>query len=205
MAWAARPSPRPVKPSLSVVVARTVTHPGSEASAAASRSCIFSRREAIRGSSPIEDAIRVDQFPAGCAHFGVGASEQVERVGALPALFARGKERADVSQPGRAEQGVDQRVCDHVTVRVPRKTTRVFDADTAQHERHAVREGMRVDAEADSELAHCLSSSSQLSTRARSSAVVTFCRRRSPSTQRTRPPRLSTSAAQSVASSCSSA
>src|SRR6185503_19107702 len=49
-AWAARPSPRPVKPSLSVVVARTLTSPPPSASE--SRRRISPRCAAMRGSSP---------------------------------------------------------------------------------------------------------------------------------------------------------
>ena len=51
-ASAASPSPRPVKPSLSVVVARTFTRPGSTPIASASFARIASRSGAILGSSP---------------------------------------------------------------------------------------------------------------------------------------------------------
>jgi hypothetical protein len=40
-------------------------------------------------------------------------------------------------------------VRDHVAVRSARETTRRVERDTAEHERHAVRERVRVDAEPD--------------------------------------------------------
>src|SRR5437870_8729275 len=52
-AWAARPSPRPVKPSSSVVVARTVTRSMSTPIAPASRAPIATRTSEILGRSPI--------------------------------------------------------------------------------------------------------------------------------------------------------
>src|SRR5207302_546768 len=52
-AWAARPSPRPVKPRPSVVVARTLTLPSSRPIAPARRAAIASRTSAILGRSPI--------------------------------------------------------------------------------------------------------------------------------------------------------
>src|SRR5439155_16359674 len=51
-AIAASPSPRPVNPRRSVVVARTVTTPGATPIASASRSSIAARKGAIRGASP---------------------------------------------------------------------------------------------------------------------------------------------------------
>ena len=67
----------------------------------------------------------------------------------MPALVPGGKERADVAEPGRAEQGVDERVGDHVAVGVAGEATRVLDLDAAEDERDALLERMRVEAEAD--------------------------------------------------------
>ena len=50
-----------------------------------------------------QDAVRVHQHIAGVAHLRVRVSEQVERVGAVPAGVSGGEERADVAEPGRPE------------------------------------------------------------------------------------------------------
>ena len=147
-ASAASPSPRPVKPSRSVVVARTLTRSGSTPSAPARRLRISSRWPAIRGSSPIRTQSAFTSAKPGLADLRVGVAQQVERVGALPALVAGGEERADVAEPRRAEHGVDEGVRDHVAVRVAGEAARVLDRDPAEHERHAVLERVRVDARA---------------------------------------------------------
>ena len=120
-ATAASPSPRPVKPRPSVVVARTVTRPGLDAERLREPR---PHRSAERRDPRLladEHAVRVHELPAGLAHLRVGAREQVERRGALPLGRARGEERADVAESRRAEERVDQRVRDHVAVRVARR------------------------------------------------------------------------------------
>src|SRR5207237_2826828 len=69
-------------------------------------------------------------------------------------LLARRKERADVAEAGRAEDGVGERVGDHVAVRVSRETAGMVEADAAEHERHAVLERVRIDAGADPQAGH---------------------------------------------------
>ena len=92
-ACAASPSPRPVKPRKSVVVARTLTRPTSTPSAPASR---LAHRLPVRRDPwllPDQDAVGVDELEARLAHVPVGLGEQLERVGAAVALVV-GRERA---------------------------------------------------------------------------------------------------------------
>src|SRR5438874_3001 len=99
-------------------------------------------------------AVRVDELPPRLADLSGGAPEQIERRSACPFRLAGWKQQADVSEPCRTEQRVDQRMRDHVAVRVAREAARRVDRDAPEHERNTVREGMRVDAEPDPELAH---------------------------------------------------
>ena len=143
-----------MKPSRSVVVARTATRSGSTPSAPASRTRIASRSGGDPRLLADQDAVGVDELPAGLAHLPVGLREQLQRVDALRRLVARREERADVAEARRAEDGVDERVRDHVAVGVAREPARVVEADAAEHERHAVLERVGVDAHADPELGH---------------------------------------------------
>ena len=148
-ACAASPSPRPVKPSPSVVVARTLTSPPSTDLGQPPAHLL-----AVRGDLRLladEHAIRVDEHPALLAHLRVGLTQQVEAVGAAEALVARREQRADVAEPGSAEQRVDQRVREHVAVGVAGEAARMVDRHAAEHERHAVDERVRVDTDPDAQ------------------------------------------------------
>ena len=101
-----------------------------------------------------QHTVGVDERVARLAHLRVGVAEEMERVGAVPARVAGGEERADVAEPCGPEHGVDESVCDHVAVRVPREPAGMVDRDAAEHEPHVVLERVRVDAEADAELRH---------------------------------------------------
>ena len=106
-----------------------------------------------------QHTVRVDQTPAGLANLPVGIAQQVERVGATEGGIARGKQRADVAEPGGAEDGVDQRVREHVAVRMAGEPPRVIEGDTTEHERHPGLQGVSVDADADP-VAHRITSAS---------------------------------------------
>ena len=153
-AWAARPSPRPVKPSRSVVVARTLTDCRVDSK------CIgetATHLVPVRGDARLladEDAVGADERVAGLADLRVRVAQELERVCALPALVAGREQRADVAETGRAEQGVDERMRDHVAVRVAGEAARMLDRDAAEDERHAVLQSMRVDAEPDAQVRH---------------------------------------------------
>src|SRR4029077_17869788 len=76
----------------------------------------------------------------------------------------------DVALAGRAEDRVDQRMDDHVAVRVTRETGLAGEVDACEHERHPVLEPMRIDPEPDAEIAHP-SGSSRASRRSKSVTV----------------------------------
>ena len=84
-----------------------------------------------------EHAVGVDEPPARRPHLRVGLGQQRERRDAAEALVARGEERADVAEPGRAEQRVDQRVREDVAVGVAGEAARMVELDPAEHERDA--------------------------------------------------------------------
>src|SRR5207249_10403588 len=84
-----------------------------------------------------EDHVRVRQLPAIVPDPCPGPCEQVERIGARECGVCGGEERADVFEPGRAEQGVGQRVGEDVAVRVARQAAWMLDPNAAEPERGA--------------------------------------------------------------------
>ena len=92
-----------------------------------------------------QHAVGVDELVAGLPHLPVGLAEQLQRVRSAVALVVGREERPDVREPRCAEQGVGERVGDHVAVGVPGEPARMVDRDPAEHERHARLEGVRVD------------------------------------------------------------
>src|SRR5581483_9547818 len=98
-----------------------------------------------------EHAVRVDERPAGGLDAPVGLGEQVERRRAAKALVPRREQRADVTEPGRAEHRVDERVREHVAVRVTSEPAVVLELDAAEDERHTPLEGVRIDADPDAQ------------------------------------------------------
>ena len=101
-----------------------------------------------------EHAVGVHELPAGILDALVGDAEEVERRGALPLRLAGREERADVLQAGSAEQRVDERVREHVAVGVADEPARVLDPDTAEDERDAFGQDVRVDADPHPEVRH---------------------------------------------------
>ena len=122
-----------------------------------------------------EDAIRVHELEPGHANDLVAPLEQPDRGRVEPLRVGRGEELADVSLPGRAEDRVDERVGDHVAIRVARQPRLAGKVDACEHERDPVREPVRVHAEPDPQVAH-----SQEATSTRSAAPVTLSRCGSP-------------------------
>ena len=114
--------------------------------------------------------VGVDELPAAFLHLSPRLAQELDRVRSLVLRIAGREERADVRHAGRAEDRVRQRVCKHVAVGMARQPTRVIDANAAEHERNAVHEGVRVEAGADTELAH--PSGSCLRTRASNTLTV---------------------------------
>ena len=96
----------------------------------------------------------IHQLPAFRPDPRIGVAEQVERVGAAPSLIPRREQRADVAQTGRADESVEERVRHDVAVGVTGEPTVEIDANTAEHQRDADGEGVRVHAQPDAELRH---------------------------------------------------
>jgi len=100
------------------------------------------------------DAVGVDELEAGVPHLPVRRGEQDERVGAPVALVVGRKERTDVAEPGRSEERVGEGMRHDVSVRMADESPRMVDAHAAENERDALAERVRIDAEADAEVAH---------------------------------------------------
>jgi hypothetical protein len=103
---------------------------------------------------PDQDAVGVHELPPIGAHLRVGRLQELERVDTRRGGRIRWEERADVPEAGRAENCVDQRMRDHVAVGVAGEAARIVEVNTAEDERHAVLERVRVDTEADAQVSH---------------------------------------------------
>src|SRR5262245_49560972 len=101
-----------------------------------------------------QDAVRVHELEAAHPDDLVAPLEQPDRRGVEPLRVRRREELADVPLAGRAEDRVDQRVCDHIAVRMPGKPGLTREVDAGQHERDPVLEAVRVDSEPDPQIAH---------------------------------------------------
>ena len=141
---------RPVKPSWSVVVARTFTSAPSERVGQALAHLVAARGDARLLAD--QDAVGVHDRPPRLAHLPVRLAQQLDAVGAAEPLVSRREQRADVAEPGGAEDRIGERMRDHVAVGVAREPTRVIEPHAAEHERDAVRERVRVDAHADTKV-----------------------------------------------------
>ena len=137
------PSPRPIQPMPSLLVALTLTR--AEV-ASAEDPLHLGRKGPIRGSSQIERRVDVDDPARDRADHG---AQQVDRVGVAPGLVVVGEERADVALAGGAEQGVDHGVGEHVGVGVPGEAARVIDLDPAEDEAAPLGEAVAVVADPD--------------------------------------------------------
>ena len=129
----AMPSPRPIQPIPSLLVALTLT-----------------RAEVASASDPLHlgpvgaearlladhGGVDVDDRPGDRADHG---AQQVDRVGAPPALVVVGEHRADVAAAAGAEDGVDHRVGEDVGVGVAGEAALVLDLDPAEDQRAARR------------------------------------------------------------------
>ena len=110
------PSPRPIAPMPSLVVALTLT--GAESASARLRS-ISAWWGPSCGSSQITVASTLTTAPGERPDHD---PQQVDRVGVAPALLVvGGKSVAEVAEPGGAEQRVDHRVGEDVGVGVARR------------------------------------------------------------------------------------
>src|SRR5205823_3736767 len=143
---------------------------------------------------------------AGVPHDPGCLGQQIEARSALIARVIGRKVRADVSQPGSTEDGVDDRVGEHVSVGMPVQPAWVLDAHAAEHESPALLQGMNVVADSHphvDETASC--SLISASTTSKSSGVVSLMFEGSPSTTVTSWPVAATSCASSSPTSPASA
>ncbi len=122
------PSPAPIQPMPSLVVALTAT--GAESASARFRS-ISARWGPIRGASQISVASTFDTRPR---RLPSATAQQVEGVGVSPALVVRREQRAEVPQAARSEHGVDHGVGEHVGVGMALEASLVRDLDAAEHQ-----------------------------------------------------------------------
>ena len=153
VAIAATPSPRPVRPSPSVVVAETETGAPDGG------------RERRRGLGPartqagaVADHLdgHVADLEAGRPHPRCGLGQQGRAGGAGPLRLRRAEVRSEVAEPRRREQGVARGVRRHVAVGVTLEALRlVGPGEAGEVQRHAVDEPVDVGADADAgELVH---------------------------------------------------
>ncbi len=150
-ACAEMPSPRPVKPSFSLVVALTLMQSSSTCSSAARRSPHRLRVRADLGPFADHGDIGIAQAPAARMQQAHAVIEELRAVGALPARIRWREMLADVAQRQRAEQGVAQRVDHHVAIAVGKHAALVRHAHAAEHDVVALAEGVDVIALADAE------------------------------------------------------
>ena len=116
VASAARPSPRPVRPSPSVVVPATETGAPSTSDSTFSASA---RRMESRGLLAITCTEALVTVNPAAQHPGEHLGQQRRSGCSGPARIIGAENRAEVAQPGRAEQCIAQRVRGDVTVGMP--------------------------------------------------------------------------------------
>ena len=75
--------------------------------------------------------------------------EKNRRVGVLPARIARRKEAANVACRHRAQQRIGNRVQQHVAIRMSGQALGMFQRHSANSQRHAWLECVRVPAKSD--------------------------------------------------------
>ena len=198
MAKAAMPSPRPVKPSPSLVVAFTPTRPASIPAISAMRARIaLAVRRDLR---PLADErhVEMDDAAAAFAHAAHRVGEEAVGRSALPLRVGGRKVLADIAVADRAEQRVGQRMEADIGVGMADEAPVVRDLDAAEPDGVARAEGMHVET-----LGRCASPSPREHPfRGVESppASVSFMLPRWPSTTRTGRPASAATAASSVRS-----
>ena len=180
------PSPRPVKPSFSLVVALTADAADGNAGdlGDARAHGVAMRRDARRFAHDrhveMRDHAARARAPARRRRRENGPTTAPFHCGSLG-----GKCDADIAVGERAENGVDQRMQRHIGVRMPGHAARMRDAHAAEHDMIAVGEGVHVEAVAGAHIGQSVARCS-ISARAKSSLVVTFTLPASPSNTLTR-------------------
>ena len=146
VAWAAMPSPRPVKPRRSVVVAFTLTRSGSIPSKSASRAVMAGRWGPIFGRSQMRVTSTLTMRPPRVCHQIAGMGGEERGVRAAPPGI-RGREVfADIAGGERPQDRVHQGVQSHVGVRMAGEGEFVGDVDAAEAHLAARAEAVHVEA-----------------------------------------------------------
>ena len=96
------------------------------------------------------DAIQIFDFPAGLANFFVRDRQHLGRIPPAVFLGRVRKQLADVSQTSAAQHRVGNRVQQHIGVAVPDGVMVVRQRQTAQYQRSARRQAMRVVSDSNS-------------------------------------------------------
>src|SRR5690606_40967283 len=100
--------------------------------------------------------------------------------------------RADIAERGRTEQRIANGMQEHVAVGMRANASGMGDLHSAERHEVAIREGVHVEALADSKLSHrCPRAARMRAARSRSGAVVILRLSASPSTSRARNPNIS--------------
>ena len=148
------PSPRPVKPSFSLVVALTAD--AVDVNAGEARRCVArmaSRCGPIRGASQTMVTSRWAMQPPRALNALDGECEEAVGRGAAPLRIAGRKMRADVAVGERAEDRVGERMQRDVGVGMAGERVRVRDAHAAERDMVAGAERVHVDAGAGAHVA----------------------------------------------------
>jgi hypothetical protein len=148
-AWAAMPSPRPVKPRRSVVVAFTLTERSSTCKSAATFRRTASRYGPNFGASQISVASRWSMIPPRAVIRSRARRQEPRRGSALPLRIAGREVTADVAVRDRAEQRVGDRVEQDVGVAMTGKRGDMRHPDPAEPDMIARRKGVDVEPRAD--------------------------------------------------------
>src|SRR5947209_3098481 len=143
------------------------------------------------------DGVDVDDLVAGLLEQPRRELEQIQAGHPFPLRIGVREMLADVTERGRTEQGVDDRVREYVRIGMSFEAERMLDVDAAKNQVAAGREPVDVVAGADPHVAAASCSLINASTTPKSSGVVSLMLAGSPSTTVTSWPVAATSCASS--------
>ena len=183
---AAMPSPRPMKPRPSIVVALMPTRAASMPRMPATASRMATRCGPTFGASHRNVTSTLEMRPPSGGNARCGIGEEDARGGAAPGRIARREVLADVAVADGAEQRVGEGMQPDVGVGVALEAMRVGDLHAAQPDVIAAREAVHVEAGAVARLAAAAAAGvSSRSASSMSAAVVSLMLRALLATRRT--------------------
>ncbi len=145
------PSPRPVNPSRSVVLALMLTWDSAIPSVCAMHAIMAAMCGAIRGACAMMVASRLTIRNPCLVQLRRGRTHQQAAVGATQAVVRVGKVAPDVAQPCRAQQGIADGVQQHIPVRMSQQAAVEGNLHPADHQLAPGHERMHVESEARSQ------------------------------------------------------